>query len=320
MSKFIDMFTRKLSTIKDDIAAEVMVKSNPDVISQRAEVMSEERRKVVETPETKRKRLVQEIHEAFNTAGVEAIGRAQGKIQKVPVLSEDTEVFVEKVIEAGFGNSKSLKGYRDFKSKISGIKSENKHAAQIIQDIQMYQQRYPLYKVITEQDYQDLCRKYNLYSGSTRIYTGEIPTKNMKDVVNFKLAKEDDGFIFTAMRTPRGSSRWGNSAYPILEFFHTRKETEDRVNYVKQNYYLTNEEIVPAGKYLYIAAPKEDFDLNGQKVQGREISAAENIVPDPIVTYKLNHGSDNISLSCRLIVTAWGEEAADPLILNVIHN
>lgn len=60
---------------------------------------------------------------------------------------------------------------------------------------------------------------------------------------------------------------------------------------------------------LTICAPIKDMKLNQwEKVVGNKIE-----VPDPIVLFPVGQG-------CFLIVTAWGEEASDPEILNEKFN
>lgn len=61
---------------------------------------------------------------------------------------------------------------------------------------------------------------------------------------------------------------------------------------------------------LKIVAPEKDFDMTGKRVQNRVIS--EIPVPDPIVLQPVKYGF--------LILTAWGDEASDPIVVNNINN
>lgn len=55
---------------------------------------------------------------------------------------------------------------------------------------------------------------------------------------------------------------------------------------------------------LFIAAPEKDFDKNKADIRG--FRAVKKTPPDPIVLFTVNHGF--------LVVTAWGDEASDPMI------
>jgi hypothetical protein len=60
---------------------------------------------------------------------------------------------------------------------------------------------------------------------------------------------------------------------------------------------------------FFIAAPKNQMIINpGDRVDGVEIKEVPH-VPDPIVLWPIE---DNF----YLIVTAWGDEASDPLVVN----
>lgn len=61
---------------------------------------------------------------------------------------------------------------------------------------------------------------------------------------------------------------------------------------------------------LQIVAPLKDFDLEGYHTEGREI--VKDAPPDPIVLFPVKNGF--------LIVTAWGDEASDPIVQNPNHS
>lgn len=63
---------------------------------------------------------------------------------------------------------------------------------------------------------------------------------------------------------------------------------------------------------LYIAAPAEDMNLEGKTVVDYEIVDAPQI-DDPVVFYPVSHGENIVG---GLIITAWGDEASDPLVQN----
>jgi hypothetical protein len=66
---------------------------------------------------------------------------------------------------------------------------------------------------------------------------------------------------------------------------------------------------------LEIAAPIKDFDTSKMVLSGRKLERKIEI-PDPVVLQPVFHGGKKH----YLIVTAWGDEASDPEVMNPIHN
>ena len=58
---------------------------------------------------------------------------------------------------------------------------------------------------------------------------------------------------------------------------------------------------------LQICAPQKDFDTTGKVVRNRKL-----MIEDPIVLQPVKYG--------YLILTAWGDEASDPIVVNKINN
>jgi hypothetical protein len=64
---------------------------------------------------------------------------------------------------------------------------------------------------------------------------------------------------------------------------------------------------VPSPCKLKIVAPEKDFDMTGKEVRNRKVE-----IKDPIVLQPVKYG--------YLILTAWGDEASDPIVVNQINN
>lgn len=62
-------------------------------------------------------------------------------------------------------------------------------------------------------------------------------------------------------------------------------------------------------EYMWIAAPLKDMEQKGYKLEGVEL---KRDIPDPIIL--LNYNAKGVSLDC--IITAWGDEASDPIVVN----
>jgi len=157
-----------------------------------------------------------------------------------------------------------------------------------------YRKKYPLWKFITEKEINKICKKYGLYFGEVSIYRGFVPERNLKEIEQFKIDMNDAIGIYEQLDV----SRWGTMLVEL--YSQTQTQTEEK----KQK-----KELVLMKDHLKICAPLKDFVLKGTKIKGREIIKP---VPDPVVLYAVNGG--------YLIITSWGTEASDPLILNEINN
>jgi len=72
---------------------------------------------------------------------------------------------------------------------------------------------------------------------------------------------------------------------------------------------------------IYIAAPIEDMDMDNHYTYDYEVIPKEKkekmkLIEDPVVFYPVSYGK----VVGGLIITAWGDEASDPLVKNVQHN
>ena len=72
---------------------------------------------------------------------------------------------------------------------------------------------------------------------------------------------------------------------------------------------------------IYIAAPIEDMDMSNHRTYDYEVIPKEleekmKLIEDPVVFYPVSYGQ----VVGGLIITAWGDEASDPLVMNVAHN
>jgi hypothetical protein len=67
---------------------------------------------------------------------------------------------------------------------------------------------------------------------------------------------------------------------------------------------------------LAICAPLKDMDMKGMHLEGSKM-VKDVPVPDPVVLLPKNHPNGT---SGYLILTAWGDEASDPLVVNQNNN
>lgn len=241
---------------------------------------------------TKTSVTAKEIHADFYSAEerlyVEAIGLRGSLVTKT-----DKAKRLEK---CGFGKTQPVKDceQREKKHKVSGT---------TINVIDYFRTNYPFNKFITEDEVKRLCEKYGLLLGEAGSYIGDVPDKNLKEIEGFKLKKEDwkeqDFYSIRDLIAPRISPRFENGSWFLdwggPDFNYGLGRT-------------TSEKEQPKFK---ICAPKEDFDTMGWVVRD-----GYKLVYDPIVLQPVSKDG----IDGYLIVTAWGEEASDEIVVNEKKN
>lgn len=245
---------------------------------------------------------VKEIHADFYEAEerlfVEAVG-----LQSRPMPPKK---LAERYRDAGFGNVKPVKTYLAEDSK-------RKSCDDLIQCIEYFRVNYPNYKFITETEVKKLCEKYSLLLGEASKYTGDMPEKNLIDVENFKLKKED------WIKRYSHSSLMSYFESAINDYISGSSNLQHRIAYGVDPYSVTMPQRSPSSTKeedteqpkFKICAPKEDFNTLGY-----EIKDGYKLVYDPIVLQPVYKNG----IEGYLIITAWGDESSDEIVVNETMN
>jgi len=280
--------------------------------------------------------LVLEIHEAFYSAEERLLQEAKDLLSN-PRL--DKALYAERLNKLGFGVAKPVKEAID-------MAEAHQRAGNTISSIEYWRIHYPNNKFITEAEVKKICEKYGLLLGDAANYTGDIPEKNLVEIEKFNLRKEDWtekplAYGFSSFFFDETGVNWfGNgSAGP---YGSKVRRTEALSSYFERvNLGIGNSGsigasigMLPLINGLYpvppsyqigydpyskptspaketeqaafkICAPKQDFNTSGFVVMD-----GFRLVYDPVVLQPVKNGF--------LIVTAWGIEATDELVIN--HN
>lgn len=175
---------------------------------------------------------------------------------------------------------------------------------ELINAIEYFSFKYPNYKFITEESVLKICNNYGLVYGPVNLYTGTVPDKNLKHIEEFQVAIEDQCYIKTIESAYGFDSRIRKNYLSKNSVESQQKQNSDLRKYAYQDIIHFNKAL------LEIAAPKKDFNMEGYEVKNFKISKIE--IPDPIVLYPVVFNNQKH----YLIVTAWGLEANDELIVN----
>lgn len=258
---------------------------------------------------------VLEIHKEFFTAGDFLLKQAQD------ILKSENEKDVDKVnrlIKIGFINTGQA-------TKSKNLLAELKINKDIADNIMYFKVKYPNNKFITEEQVTKICEKYNLVCAEISRFKGFVPDKNLKDIESFEFSNSDK-----MPNKIKITKAWGSGVGNTMGHKHGAKKlhkilgsewidaTDKRIYYHGNrpfsilNTYIEEVEIVDRTSLL-ICAPKKDMDLKGLKNKGKfYFSFTVKEYPDPVVLKPVKGGF--------LIVSAWGDEASDELVVNQNFN
>lgn len=265
--------------------------------------------------------LIQEIHDTFYTEVDRLLEFA--KIQKpIETTEEQTNIVVKanKLKRLGFSKTKEVAISKEIVKNEKKIKTENETKQQLIETINYFSTKYPQYKFITEESVKKICQKYNLIYGTVDRYQGNVPDKNLSEIEKFVIDENDcsyqekiiirDSYSLTMRESYKYFNKETYDKKVVeKETFSHMKHDSSSFMYVR----LENSRNSIISKCPFeIAAPKDDFDTDGMQITDSKLEKAPVKIPDPIVLQPVFHNGQKH----YLIVTAWGLEASDELVVN----
>jgi hypothetical protein len=206
----------------------------------------------------------------------------------------------------GFNNCKTALEASTEVSKKAKIEFENRYKEMIVKAIRYYHAKYPFYKFITKESIMTICEKYNLILGPSDKYIGEIPKKNIEEMMRFKIDDEDTPVKYK-YHNPYLSSMLSDSLFENASIKSKKEVKENNTEYGRMRVDTRNMPIM-------IAAPAVEFNMEGMLLHERELKRAP--IQDPVVFYPVLFDGNIF----YLIMTAWGDEASDNMVVNEIKN
>lgn len=250
--------------------------------------------------------IIQQIHQEFNTAGESLLKEAQA------LVNEGLVKKANRLEGAGFVLSKEVLATRDMQL--------NAQLAGLIMD---YQVRYPNNEFITKEQVLSINKKYNLICAPAKQYKGFVPDKNLKEIESFSVRKmdikpdmirikkawghfmgRDLPFLFQFFSGPIIHRKIGMDLIPADDgrFYWGISTNQFNGAYIETWDRFSDQE-------LSMCAPSKDFSLKGVKKFGSMfLQYTSHYVPDPVVLQPVKGG--------YLIVTAWGDESTDEIVVN----
>lgn len=258
------------------------------------------------------KEKIEEIHHSFNIEGEKLLKEAREVLAIVTVTKEEKKM-AERLGRVGF----NLHPLRQLVAKKEESIRISEKMAQIVEYYNFY---YPQNKFIDRVGVEKLCYKYNLYCGPVSNYIGGIPLANLEHVEKFHGREEDK--VYQVSTIGGWNEKIKRISYKDWTLVIEDKRLEEQREMERSNREGILEQVRIHHSFrtsyhhysgpheqLSICAPEKDFKLDErQKKVGKFIVT----IPDPVVLYPVFDG--------YLIVTAWGLEASDDLVMNPKHN
>jgi hypothetical protein len=249
--------------------------------------------------------IIAEIHETFNTEVERLLDGTKVKAS----LHTDKEILLAKsrrLDNLGFINTTDTLEGRKEADRINQLRFANEEKDLLNETILYFQDKYPLYKFITEESVKRICEKYGLVYGQIAYYEGFVPEKNLSEIENFKVEESDKAFH----TVDRHYSNYGDDSVTIK--YYNKKTYDWSYEQDRARAYSTINKVDYEGEAPFeIAAPVKDFNTDDMILSGSKLSI-KITPPDPIVLQPVMFENKKH----YLIVTAWGEEASDPLVVN----
>jgi hypothetical protein len=257
-------------------------------------------------------RDIEQIHHEFETAGEELLKSAKEIITEA--ASKDTGK-VSRLQSLGFKQSVQVTELKPLLQKAELSKEQ-------VELVNYYAQHYPNNKFITEDQVKAICHKYNLVCGDVDRFRGFVPEKNLRQIESFKLKNEDRGLVelvntccdqrslgfYKESELPNVKYIWAVGAHNIgrQESAVQKKLHDKALEMGIREEWIYIQRSGKTSETLQICAPVKDMDITGlELVDGYRL---RKHIPDPVVLQIVRGG--------YLILTAWGDEASDEIVVN----
>lgn len=297
-------------------------------------------------PQKTEEELIKEIHNEFDTAPERILQQALSIISE----AQNSKVSLESEIEDKAIRLKNLGFVKNgLVDKLEKIEERNRQKDLIInmemkmaEGIKYYAQTYPFLKFLPISELDRICDKYGLVYAPVKHYKMPVPDKNLQEIENAQPLKSSDVQPDVVTRTYYDDSynrKWGYNK--VKELLGGNSFTDDEIRELAKkhnipllynstrdffwkvgrkiltndNMCLTKEVVETSSRSgLFIAAPKDHFDLTGLTFDKKKgyFQTTIQIKKDPIVFRYVKGGIQ--------VLSKWGLEADDPALQMEILN
>ncbi len=269
---------------------------------------------------------VQQIHHEFHSAADNLLLEAKSIIEEARTKNVTK---INRLELLGFKQAAQVTELKPLQQKAELSKEQ-------LESLAYYQREYPFNKFITEEQVKTICHKYNLVCGEVSRFKGFVPEKNLSDIEKFSLKDNETSLLY--IEAFKEGKSIGLFSGKNLEIRNERGYAHIYPKHISSNYSFQQNklDLIKSGEFygrdygnlfglkdkefltikvlnnqLQICAPIKDMDISGLELtEGYKLTKKH--IPDPVVLQLVKNG--------YLIITAWGDEASDKLVVNQINN
>lgn len=298
-------------------------------------------------------RLIDEIHNEFDTAPDRILQQALDIINtesnvKVSLQSSISEKAL-RLKTLGFEKNALVHNLTHTEREIKKTTHLIDMNAEMAHRVKYYTSTYPFLKFLPESELDRICDKYGLVYAPVKHYKMPVPEKNLREIENAQPLKTGDEQ--KTLVTYKFSVNWDkrqNEFNKLVKLFGGDTFTEDELKKIHLKHFgkigghrlsdtfwyygflaargevkdpvITEAFLADATETtydrtgLFIAAPKEHFDLSGLTFDNKKgfYQAQVRVIKDPIVFRYVKGGIQ--------VLSKWGLEAEDPALQIEILN
>lgn len=163
--------------------------------------------------------IIQEIHSAFSSAESILTDRLEREERMRKQIDPEK---LKSIAALGFTATREVK---------MSSPQEQAKAKELRMYVDHYRLHYPGNKFITEDAVTEICKKYGLVHAPVSCYTDSIPSKNMDEIISFKVMKEDlEGVEYQVTGTWNGSSIKGMDNNHLVNTFRYIDKNFNRID------------------------------------------------------------------------------------------
>lgn len=131
-------------------------------------------------------KTVKEIHNAFSM-----IPKRKFEKEPLSIVSDDK---AEKLKMLGFESSPLVVKLNNLIEENDNIEKRNKEKEEIVKAVNYFSCYYPNNIFLLDNEVEDLCEKFDLVLGRVSDFIGDVPDKNVEEMLSFKLQNFDRVF------------------------------------------------------------------------------------------------------------------------------
>jgi hypothetical protein len=262
--------------------------------------------------------IVEQIHNEIDTAQDRLYNDAISLINETDSFKQMVER-TERLKRLGFTSTETVIKTE----KYITISDEAKKKTNLIVH---YKTTYPFLKFLTMEEFERICDKYDLIYAPVQNYKKDVPEKNLIDIENAQKLNTEDQRKDTYSYKVGSYFEW----VPLdFRYFLENLVTEVELKNDKEFKEICpikfdNEWVWISGTFssiktnyngLFIAAPKEHFELENLTQHKKGFFKTEIFKPEPKDPIVFRHVVGGVQ-----VLTKWGAEANDPILINPIDN